>query len=197
MAFTVVRRKCCSLLKRIRVFIKACSVYFYNSFLTNVPGYFLRTFYLRHVLGLRIGENVAIHMGCFFTGDQIDIGDRSVVNRNCYLDGRGGLKILEDVSISPEVYLLSMSHNADSPGFDAVPNPLTIERHVWIGARAILLPGATIREGSVIGAGSVVTKSTEPFAMVAGNPAKFIRERSHALDYELRYFPYFNTDIGL
>jgi acetyltransferase-like isoleucine patch superfamily enzyme len=70
-----------------------------------------------------------------------------------------------------------------------------IEDHVWIGARAIISPGVRIGEGAVIGAGSVVTRDVEPYTIVAGNPARFIKERSRDLRYKSRYFPFFDTDI--
>lgn len=53
----------------------------------------------------------------------------------------------------------------------------TIGDGVWIGARAIILPGVTIGEGAVVAAGAVVTKDVEPWAVVGGNPAKFIKMR--------------------
>ena len=53
----------------------------------------------------------------------------------------------------------------------------TIGDGVWIGARAIILPGVTIGEGAVVAAGAVVTKDVDPWAVVGGNPAKFIKKR--------------------
>ena len=54
---------------------------------------------------------------------------------------------------------------------------ITIGDGVWLGARAIILPGVTIGEGAVVAAGAVVTKDVEPWAVVGGNPAKFIKKR--------------------
>ena len=59
-----------------------------------------------------------------------------------------------------------------------VTAPITICDGVWIGARAIILPGVTIGEGAVVAAGAVVTKDVEPFTVVGGNPAKFIKHRN-------------------
>ena len=54
---------------------------------------------------------------------------------------------------------------------------ITIEDDVWIGSRAIILKGVTIGRGSIVGAGAVVTKSTPPYSIVAGNPAKMVKVR--------------------
>jgi acetyltransferase-like isoleucine patch superfamily enzyme len=54
---------------------------------------------------------------------------------------------------------------------------VSIEDDVWIGANVIILPGVTIAEGSIVGAGSVVTKSTEPYSINVGNPSKLIKYR--------------------
>lgn len=58
-----------------------------------------------------------------------------------------------------------------------VDAPTDVEDHVWIGFRAIILSGVTIGEGSIVGAGAVVTKDVEPYTIVAGVPAKLIRSR--------------------
>jgi maltose O-acetyltransferase len=61
---------------------------------------------------------------------------------------------------------------------------------VWIGYRAIVLPGVTIGNGAVVGAGAVVAKDVEPYKIVAGNPAKVIGERPKDLNYECNYRPW-------
>lgn len=193
----VLARKIQSMFRRLSRFLNALAVYAFNGFLTHVPGYSLRTTYLRCALGYDIGRGTAVHMGCFFTGDHIHIGQHTVINRRTYLDGRGELRIGDNVSISPEVYVLTATHAVDDPRFAPDLRGATIEDDVWIGARAIILPGVTLGRGTVVGAGAVVTRSTEPYAVVVGNPARKIRERSRDLNYTLRYFPWFNTDIGM
>jgi acetyltransferase-like isoleucine patch superfamily enzyme len=66
-----------------------------------------------------------------------------------------------------------------------------IGNRVWIGYGAIILPGLTIGEGAVVGAGAVVTKDVEPFAIVGGNPARKIGERARELNYRLDFNPRF------
>jgi acetyltransferase-like isoleucine patch superfamily enzyme len=177
-------------------FFLALKYYFYNGFLTNFPSYKLRTWYLRNVLKIQIGKGTAIHSGCFFAGNNIIIGSNTVVARNCYFDGRAGLiTIKNNVSIAPEAYILTMSHSVESPDFDVVIKPVVIEDYVWIGARVMVLPGVMAGIGCVMAAASVVTKSVDPYTIVAGSPAKKIGERTKDLSYKLHYFPFFNSDI--
>jgi acetyltransferase-like isoleucine patch superfamily enzyme len=176
--------------------VLAIFLYTYNDFLTNFPSYALRSFYLRNILKIKIGKDTAIHMGCFFAGKNIEIGNNTVIARNCYLDGRAGkITIGNNVSISPEVYILSLTHEKDSPSFATISKPVLMEDYCWIGVRALILPGIVLQRGAVIGAGSVVVNSVEPFNVAAGNPAKIIGKRSDDLHYTLKYFPLFNTDI--
>jgi acetyltransferase-like isoleucine patch superfamily enzyme len=182
---------------RLRAFATAVKYYFYNSFLTNFPSYSVRAAYLRHILKIKIGKDTSIHMGCFFAGNNIKIGNNNVIARNCYLDGRiGTIEIKNNVSMGPEAYVLSMSHDVNSPTFAPVIKPVVIGDYVWLGARVLIMPGVVAGDGCVIGAASVVTKSIEPYTIVAGSPAKKIGQRNNNLVYKLHYFPFFNTDIA-
>jgi|WetSurMetagenome_2_1015567.scaffolds.fasta_scaffold329106_2 acetyltransferase-like isoleucine patch superfamily enzyme len=182
-------------IRQVKAFLRALTFYAYNSFVSHVPVYWMRHWYLRHILKVAIGPHSTVHMGCFFTGLNIRIGHDTVINRNSYLDGRGGLSIGSSVAISPESYILSLDHDPNASTFDAFPAPVVIEDLVWIGARAMVLPGKTLGKGCVVGAGSVVTKDVDEFSIVAGVPAKIIGQRSRNLDYSPHYAPYFNTDI--
>ncbi len=180
---------------RFKPFLSAFTFYIYNNFVTDFPSYTVRHWYLRHVLRITVGKNTAVHMGCFITGKQITIGCNSVINRNCYLDGRGGVEIGDNVSISAETYIVSLTHDPQDATFAAVGKKVSICDYAWVGVRALILPGVTLAEGCVVGAGAVVTKSLEPYSIAAGVPARKIGERNRSLDYSLSYFPYFNTDI--
>lgn len=181
---------------RVKTFLRAFTYYFYNNFLTHLPVYGMRTTYLRKILKIQIGEKTAVHMGCFFSGNHIRIGNNTVIARDCYFDGRAGLiDIKDNVSIAPEAYILTMSHEVNSPTFDTVVKSVTLEDYVWVGARVMILPGVHAGEGCVLAAASVVTRSVAPYTVVAGSPAKKIGERAKGLDYKLSYFPFFNTDI--
>ncbi len=185
-----------SINKRAGNFTRSLLFYSFNSFVTYLPSYCLRRIYLNRVLGYSVAPSAAIHMGVFVTGDDIRVGENSVINRRCYLDGRGGLWIGKSVSISPECYLLSATHQVADPFFKPEMKCTKIEDYAWIGARALLLPGAKVRQGSVVGAGSVVTKTVPEYSVYAGNPARKIGERTPNLKYRLSYYPWFDTDIG-
>ena len=148
-------RKVRSGVQRLRRLATAFCYFSYNHVVTHVPIYALRRGYLRFVLGYEIDRTSAIHMGCFFTGKLIRIGANTVINRRCYLDGRGGLTIGKSVSISPETYILTASHDPHDDRFRSILSPVVIEDHVWLGARVIVLPGISIGRGAIVGAGAV------------------------------------------
>ncbi len=180
---------------KLRMFKRAVCLYLANHWINQIPSFRVRHWYYRHVLHYSIGRDSSIHMGTFVTGDSITIGDNVVINRNCYLDGRIGLEIWNNVNVSPEVYIISMEHDPDSPTFATRGGPVVIEDNVWVGARAIITPGVTLGEGAVIGAGAVVVHSVAPYRIAVGVPAREIRHRCRSLNYRSRYFPWFDTDI--
>jgi acetyltransferase-like isoleucine patch superfamily enzyme len=184
-----------NLFLRGKTFLRALTFYCYNAFVSHIPVYGIRHWYLRTILRISIGAHSTVHMECFITGLNITIGHDTVINRNTYLDGRAGLTIGSCVSISPETYIISLDHDPRSATFETRPAPVVIEDHVWIGARAMILPGVRLGKGCAVGAGAVVTKDVADYAIVAGVPAKIIGERKKELNYFPRYAPYFNTDI--
>lgn len=131
-------------------------------------------------------------MGCrFLNGRKVHLGARNVVNFGCLFDGRKfHIRMGDDVSIGPEATILSLGHDPQSPTFEDRGGDVVIGHRVWIGFRALILPGLTIGDGAVVGAGAVVTKSVEPFAIVAGNPARKIGERKRDLKYQLNFHPF-------
>jgi maltose O-acetyltransferase len=131
-------------------------------------------------------------MGCrFLNGRKVSLGRRNVINFGCLLDGRKfQIRSGDDVSIGPEAAILTLGHDPQSPDFADRGGDVIIGDRVWIGYRAIVLPGITIGDGAVVGAGAVVTKDVEPFTVIAGNPARKIGERTRDLRYELNYAPW-------
>lgn len=123
----------------------------------------LRLFALRK-FGFIIGDKVYIHSTCQITCN--------------YCETDISLHIGNRVSIAPCVIFCLVSHANYSrirSLFTPRPGSIIVHDDVWIGAGAIILPGCTIGECSVIGAGAVVTKDVPPFSVVVGNPARVIR----------------------
>lgn len=169
--------------------------YVLNNVLLKMTPYWVRQGFMRRILGYRIGKDTSIAMGCFFTGYDIKIGDNTVINRFCYVDGRGPLYIGNNVNVSHYTIIHTLTHIANSPYFHAEQRPVAIMDHVWIGARAIILPGVVVGEGAIVAAGAVVNRDVPPYAIVVGNPAQVVGERTRDLRYKTRYFPFFDTDI--
>lgn len=180
---------------RFYLWQKATRFYLANHWIGKIPSYRLRHAFFRRFLHYRIGKQSSIAMDCFFTGDVIEIGNNTIINRRCYLDGRMGLYIGDNVSISPEVYLLTLQHEPDDPSFSTKGGSVYIDDRAWIGVRAIILPGVHIGEGAVVAAGSLVNKDVPPFTIVGGMPAKPLKDRNPKLTYNLRFYPFYDTDI--
>ena len=94
----------------------------------------------------------------------------------------GPLTIGDNVMMGPDVVILTHTHNIDTPTLPMIEqgmrtDPVTIGNDVWIGMRSIIMPGVNIGDGSVIGAGAVVTKDVPAYAIVGGVPAKVIKYR--------------------
>lgn len=115
-------------------------------------------------------------------GGTIEIGHSSFVNSFTVLYGHGGLIIGNGCLIGPQVTIVPVNYGFQDrsiPFRQQTPSlkGIVVEDDVWIGSGATILDGCLIGKGSVIGAGAVVTKSVEPYAIVAGVPAKKIAIR--------------------
>lgn len=129
-----------------------------------------------------LGMNVkpcTISPDCWFGGTRVTIGEGSMVNYGCFFDTSARITIGSGCDIGMQSLLCTGTHFPGSAGRragSATSRPIVIEDGCWIGARTIILPGTIVRSGCVIGAGSVVTKSTEPNGVYVGSPAIRIRD---------------------
>ena len=174
--------------RRSRQFWTTLVYYVFNSWVTYLPIHFIRVFYLRRLMRIRVGRNSFIHMGCVFY-EHVSIGRNSIIGRSCHL--LGNITIKDNVSITAQSYIFSSSHYKDSPTFEAYTRPVLVEDYAWLGARAMVLPGVTIGRGGVLGANSTASKDIPEFAVYAGLPARQIGVRSRDLTYTLAYSPFF------
>jgi acetyltransferase-like isoleucine patch superfamily enzyme len=110
-------------------------------------------------------------------GRYIHIGKNVFINHGCSFLDLGGITIEDNVLIGPNVNLVSENHPIDpNKRHQLIGKPILIKKNAWIGAAATILPGITIGENSIVGAGSIVTKDVPDNTIVAGNPARFLRK---------------------
>jgi len=159
--------------------------FFLNVIVCRVPLRILRDTCYR-ILGMKIGAGSLIYLGQEIRSPRrIEIGSDTSIGHGCKLDGRYGIRIGDHVNFSSEVMVWTLQHDMNDSGFRMSGGAVVIGDYAWISARAIILPGRTIGEGAVVAAGAVVTKDVEPYAIVAGVPAKKIGERTRDLDYSV------------
>ncbi|RZM05179.1 MAG: sugar O-acetyltransferase [Pedobacter sp.] len=133
---------------------------------------------LSEITGSDIDESVNIFTPLYINyGKHTKIGKNVFINFDCVFLDLGGITIEDQVQIAPKVSLLSEGHPADPNLRHAlVPGHIHIKRNAWIGAGATILKGVTIGENAVVAAGAVVSKDVPDNTIVAGIPAKIIKE---------------------
>lgn len=162
---------------------------FFNFFAKHLPvsykpyalgSKWIRYFICKHLFA-KCGKNVNVEHGAEIgSGKRIEIGDNSGIGINCVVQSA---IIGKNVMMGSDVVFIHANHKFDNPnclmrGSGHIDvGPVIVGDDVWIGTRSIILPGRKIGNGSIIGAGSVVTKDVPDYAIVAGNPAKIIRYR--------------------
>lgn len=175
------------IIKKILIRIKTICLEF-NVFILHLfggfPSHFLRKF-LYKISGVKIGKKSHLHTHIrIYNPKNISIGNDSIIGEFTVLDGREKLEIGSHVDIASEVMIYNSEHNINGKYFEPISAKVKIEDYVFIGPRAIILPGVTIGKGAIIAAGAVVTKDVPPYAVMGGVPAKIIGERR---EKELNY----------
>lgn len=131
----------------------------------------------------KFGREVFVDSNNYFRFPRrISIGSRVAINRGCsfyagFFSRDARIVIEDDVAIAPEVTFLAASHDMRALDLPDTGAPILVKKHAWICARATVLAGVTIGEGAVVAAGSVVTADVDPYTVVAGVPARFLRAR--------------------
>src|SRR3972149_1295117 len=138
-----------------------------------------RQLLLPQMLG-RVGQNALIWPPFYCSyGKHITLGDNVFMNYMCTILDNGGVHIGSHVMLGPMVQIYTAEHPLQAEprnqGWETA-RPITIRDDVWIAGGAILLPGGTFGRGAGVGAGAVVTKDVPACTVVAGNPARVIRE---------------------
>lgn len=170
-------------------------LYLYNHCFTNIPCASIRLAFLRHYIMLGKHSNVLMHVEILNTSldrSQITIGEYSVVNPYCLLDGRvGTIRIGNMVDIARETNIFTLQHDPHSDFHASESGDVVIEDFAWIASRSTILPGVRIGRGAVVACNAVVTRDVPPMAIVAGIPAKIIDYRRSQLRYRHEFFPFF------
>ena len=117
----------------------------------------------------------------WLNGDRIELGEKVGFNFGCYVNGFGSLTIGNRTIIGPYTMIHTANHEMDTdrpiPEQGWNLGPVALGADCWIGMGVCILPGVTLGDGCVVGAGSVVTRDVEPYSIVVGNPAKAIKSR--------------------
>jgi acetyltransferase-like isoleucine patch superfamily enzyme len=138
---------------------------------------------------IRVGRDVSFHGNTYVNAagarGSLRVGDRTHVDQFCVLYGQGGLSIGSGCAIASGVIVYTQSNQiGDDPEAAIIDQPVRyapvrIGDDVWIGARTVILPGVSVGDHAVIGAGAVVRDDVPAWAVVAGVPARVIRDRRH------------------
>jgi maltose O-acetyltransferase len=134
---------------------------------------------LLKLLGSHFGHGTFIQGGGYIYGSGLTTGSKCFINRNCYLDLSGPITLGNNVVVGHGVTFITTEHQIGDATRRAGPvigREITIADGAWVGANVTILPGIKIHEGSIIAAGAVVTKDVPPHVIVAGTPARVIRE---------------------
>lgn len=175
----------------------------YGSWRATLP--YIMMFIIKHIPSKRLriiilkrgGVKVGNHVSMFASVDIRNLKGL-VIENGCsigpkvLLDARKGIHIHKNVTIAYDAIIWTLHHDMNSTDFKAVGAPVEIGEYAWICSRSIILPGVKIGKGAVVASGAVVTKDVEPYAVVAGIPAKKIGERK---EKNLSYQPYYHIHI--
>jgi acetyltransferase-like isoleucine patch superfamily enzyme len=143
----------------------------------------------KRVIPFRPADARTVGEGCFYldmivwlNGDQIELGNHVGFNYGCYVNGFGGLVIGDYSNVGPGSMIHTANHNFEDLSTPFITQgwtkrPVTIGADVWIGMGVCVLPGVTIGDHAIVGAGSVVAKDIEPYTIAVGNPATAIKSR--------------------
>lgn len=150
------------------IFFRPFSLNFFNGW---------RNFVLK-IFGAKVGAKANIYASAkIWAPWNLEIGSYSCLGCKVDCYNQGGIAIGSHTIISQKTYLCASTHDSTIPNFPLICKPIFIEDQVWVAADAFIGPGVTIGEGAVVGARSAVFKNVEPWTVVGGNPAKFIKKR--------------------
>ena len=142
-----------------------------------LPGSRLRVWLLK-LFGARIGRHVTIKPGVRVKFPwRLQIGDHTWIGEDVWIDNLAEVEIGDHCCLSQGVYLCTGNHDWSRPSFDLVVRPIRIQSQSWLAARSVVGPGVTVREGAVLGLGSVAVHDLQAWHVHLGSPARPVRLR--------------------
>ncbi|MBJ7289137.1 acyltransferase [Williamsia sp.] len=160
----------------------------FNTLVTHIPFHFIRRNYLK-LFGATIGEGTTFLRGLqVFDIDLLNIGKNCSIGFRVLFDARSGIAIGDNVVIASDTQFIAGGHDPNHKDFPPVFAPLQVGDYAWVATRAMVLGGAHIGRGAVVGAAACVTRPVNDLEMVAGVPA---RVKSMRNPDALQYVPYY------
>lgn len=134
--------------------------------------------FLLRLFGAKIGRAVLIKPGVNIKYPWLlNIGKNVWIGENVWIDNLAKVTIDDNVCISQGAMLLCGNHNYNKSTFDLIIGEIHLKEGSWVGAKSTICPGVTLKSHSVLAAGSIATKSLDPYSIYQGNPAIKVRER--------------------
>lgn len=154
--------------------------YFINMFIfktmlpipSSIKVKILRLFGAKIGQGVVVKPDVSIKYPWF-----LSIGDYTWIGENVWIDNLTEVTIGANCVLSQGAYILTGSHDYTKENFDLIIRPIVLEDGSWVGAKAVVCPGVTLKTHSILAVSSVATKSLDAYGVYQGNPAIFKRKR--------------------
>lgn len=132
---------------------------------------------LLRLFGAHIGKSLVYRTVDIYDPANLSIGNMSCIGPHVEIYCKDKIVIGDNSVISQRAYVCTASHDVQSPVMALTTKPISIGNGVWVASRAVILPGADLGNGSVVGAGAVVAKRVDEWTVVAGNPATVVKQR--------------------
>lgn len=161
--------------KAYRLFWRITSLFLFKPF--SLPFFNSWRIFLLKLFGAKIGKYCNVYASAYIPSPRnLVMGVHSTLGPQVYLH-LGQTIIGNKVTVSQRSYLCSATHETNSINVPLVVGSIKIKDFAWIAAEAFVMTNTVIGEGAIVGARAVVVKDVEPWTIVAGNPAKFIKSR--------------------
>lgn len=133
---------------------------------------------LLRIFGAKVGKGAHPYASCRISEPwKLTMDDHSCIGPHVICYCGGGVRIGAHTTVSQYSHLCTASHDYKHPNMPLVTAPVIIEDQTWICADVFIGPGVTIKQGAIVGARASVFKDVEPWTVVSGNPAKFMKKR--------------------